>query len=237
MSSSGYEILASEYYDHAHITSRNFDSATANFCKEFAFPLIPKGVIVELGAGRGRTREYCRIPESRIIQTDLSYGMLQLNSRENSIARVQCSALELPFKHSSMSAITAFLYDPYNRPKLYSEMHRVMKTEGIFIGTLPHHVWGESLRNLKGIDANKARIIRFTTDSKEFVEMDSYLMNENEIADSFHSAGFGKIEFQDLFLPREIKCSDISPHIAEAASSQEISPYELPIVTFILGWK
>src|SRR5712671_1672566 len=77
----GYDIIANEYYDARHITSRNFDAATRAYLHERSFLLPSDGFALDLGAGKGRLYEYCGVPAARIIQTDISERMLKLRER------------------------------------------------------------------------------------------------------------------------------------------------------------
>ena len=132
MSSSNYEPIANEYYDSHHITSRNFDTATLAFCSKFVFCIPSNGFVLELGCGRGCTGKYCKVKSSRVIQIDFSKTMLLKNPREGCLQRIRCDALKLPFLSLKISAVTAFLYDPYNTKELYEEVYIVLQDGGMF---------------------------------------------------------------------------------------------------------
>src|SRR5579862_4644069 len=86
-----YSLLANEYYEDKHITSRNFDVATA-VGVEHLRGVQHTGLVLELGAGRGRVGEFLHIPPDRVVQTDGSRTMLELEPRESSLLRVHCDA-------------------------------------------------------------------------------------------------------------------------------------------------
>lgn len=232
MDSSDYEPIANEYYDTRHITSRNFDDATTAFCREFDCPVPSKGLVLELGAGKGRTGEYCGVNSSRVIQIDISRTMLFRNPREDCFQRIRCDAIRLPIRSSTVSAVTAFLYDPYNKAELYVEIHRVLKDGGIFVGTLPRHTWGITLRKVLGCDQNRTRFLRR---DGYLVELDSFLMSDAEIDQVVGQAGLTLREMYDLCLPSCIQ--QVSEHISIPAASLGLSVYALPIVKFIIAKK
>ena len=84
MPKSGYDEIASEYYDSKHITSRNFDRATLAALAESPVP-VPNGLVLEIGAGRGRATEFLRVDASRIVQLDNSDAMFALEGRRSSV--------------------------------------------------------------------------------------------------------------------------------------------------------
>jgi hypothetical protein len=83
---SSYDRIAPKYYDTGHVTSRNFDSAIRTGLVGHPFKVPPDGLVLELGAGRGRAGEFLRIPLSRIVQLDNSEVMLSLENREAALS-------------------------------------------------------------------------------------------------------------------------------------------------------
>lgn len=233
MSDSNYEPIASEYYDSRHITSRNFDATILAFCSRFDFCIPSNGLVLELGAGKGCTGKYCKIESSRIIQIDISKTMLLLNPREDCLQRIRCDALRLPFLSSKISAVTAFLYDPYNRPEMYKEVCRVLLDGGLFIGTLPHFEWGATLR--RDVFRNNENKAKFLTKDKYIVKRDSFLMNDAEIEDALKRAGLTLLKMYDLCLPSDVQ--KVSKDILIPASERGLSKYTLPVVKLIIAEK
>ncbi len=232
MKSSSYDSIANEYYDKRHITSRNFDEATSAFCSNYNFRIPSSGLILEIGCGRGTTSKYCGISYTRIVQTDISARMLMLTPREKCLLKFKSNALKLPFLNSEFSGVTAFLYDPYNKTVLYKEIQRALKPGGVFMGTLPHIKWGMSIRNILGYDINKSR---FVTKDGSIIELDSFLMDDNEIENSMEKAGLTVTEMHDLYLPgNTIK---VSKDISIPASSLGLSVYSLPIIKLVIAKK
>lgn len=232
MTNSNYESIANEYYDSRHITSRNFDTATLAFCNEFVFCIPSTGFVLELGSGKGCTGKYCKVESSRVIQIDVSKTMLVINPREDCFQGIRCDALRLPFLPLNISAVTAFLYDPYDTPELYKEVHRVLENGGVFIGTLPHFKWGTTLRRILGYDQDKTRLL---TKDKYLVELDSFLMSDAEIEQAIKRAGLTLLEMYDLYLPPHVQ--EVSEHILIPASAIGLTAYTLPIVKLIIAKK
>lgn len=92
--------------------------------------------ILDCGAGTGKLSLALRkrFPRARIMAFDLSNSMLS-EIKDNSIEKVQGSALELPFEDSSIDVITAaFLTRNLpDRAKFFNEVRRVLKPDGIFV--------------------------------------------------------------------------------------------------------
>lgn len=232
MNNSNYESISNEYYNNNHITSRNLDAVTLDFCRKFDFPIPSYGFVLELGAGNGCTGKYCKIESNRIIQIDISKAMLLLNPREDCFQKVPCDAFRLPILSSELSAVTAFLYDPYNKLELYKEVCRVLHDGGVFIGTLPHFKFCMPLRRIIGYNKNKTK---FLTKDEYLVELDSFLMNDSEIRQIVKRAGFTSLQMYDLYLPPDVQ--EVSEHILIAASALKVNIYNLPIVKLIIAKK
>lgn len=232
VSTSSYEVIANEYYDDRHITSRNFDAATLAFCNSFEFGIPNKGPILELGAGKGSTGEYCRVSPHRIIQIDVSRTMLLINPREACLSRINCNAMNLPISPSSVSAVTAFLYDAYNKQELYFEVSRVLRNEGLFIGTLPHAKWGTALRRALKYHRDRAR---FITEEQQLIELDSFLTDDQEIAQVVVRAGLTLKRTYDLFLPTGVE--RVSRDITLPASYLGLTAYTIPVIKLVIAQK
>lgn len=232
LSNSNYEPIANEYYDDDHTASRNFDIATLEFSKKFDFNIPSHGFILELGAGKGCTGKYCKIESFRTIQIDISKTMLLLNPREDCFQKIRSDAIRLPIISSKFSAVTAFLYDPFNKQELYNEVYRILHNGGVFIGTLPHFKFCTPLREMIGYHKNKTRF--FTKDERRF-ELDSFFMNDFEIRQIIKTTGFSSLQMYDLYLPPFVH--DISKHIYIAASAHGLDVYSLPLVKLIIAKK
>jgi SAM-dependent methyltransferase len=233
--SSSYDAIADEYYNDFHLTSRNLDQASHVFFSKFSLFHKKQKIVLELGAGRGKTQEYLNIKPDNIVQTDLSEKMLSFSSKENFLNKIQCDSLCLPFLNDSFSIITAFLYDPFNLKDLYIEIARVLKENGIFLGTLPHPKFALTVRKKLGINRNKTFLKRYTSSSEEYVRLNSYLMTELEIKKVMGENNLNLINIYEILLPKKVK--NVSNHIITAANELKLTPYTIPILLVIVGVK
>ncbi len=226
-----YSRIAQEYYSDKHITSRNFDIATRDYFKNNSVTIPEKGLIIEFGAGKGRSNEYCNIDPDRLVQTDISEEMLSLEPRGESFLKVISDACNTPFLDKSFSVATAFLFDPFNVHNFYKELARLLNGGGVFIGTLPHFKWGSTLRQTIKYSQTKTK---FLTLKGEFLEFDSYLSTDSQIQKNFKEMDFDVI-IKDIYLPKTV--TKISPHIEIPAKELGLSPFEIPILQYIFAKK
>jgi SAM-dependent methyltransferase len=222
-STKNYDLLADEYYTDRRVTSRNFDDATRSALTRLRFDLTAD-TYVEIGCGRGRTREFLGLLESG-IHVDLSAPMLYHEPRESASGRVRADALSLPIRSRACSLVTSWLLDPYNHPEFYEEVARVLRPDGVLIGSLPTALWGMSARRQLGICDSTTE---FVTRKNGVVVVPSLLSTVPEVAERCHSAGLTLLDLAHGFLPPDVRA--VSPHVAIAADAFGVSPSDLPLV-------
>lgn len=228
-----YDLIATEYYDKRHITSRNFDLVTANFLQSRDFQFPSSGLVLDLGSGRGTAGRFLNVDPSRVIQADCSQKMLSLTNREPSLERVLCKAPDLPFAEESFQSVCAFLFDPYFKPELFEAIAKVLKPGGVFFGTLPSKTWGDTIRQLRGYSLDVARFL--TIDGKH-IECRSKLAHPIEISNHLARAGFVDIKIEEIPLPENVhEFSVISPDISDAAAFLGVKINDFPIVSMIFA--
>ena len=206
-SSTPYDALAAEYYDNElHVTSRNFDETTSLALNHLGLrSLLPgTGLVLDVGAGRGRAHEYLGVSPSRIVQLDSSIEMLKLEPREGSLVRILHDAKALPFVDSQFACVAAFLCDCFIGSSFFGEGYRVLREEGVLVGTTPTREWGETLRAALKLDLDSTR---FLTKHGETVVVPSILVTEEQLRSLLISTGF---RADDIFItghsiPREVK--------------------------------
>ncbi|WP_189278839.1 class I SAM-dependent methyltransferase [Kitasatospora griseola] len=227
-----YDPIAEEYYGERHVTSRNFDAATTASLKPLHFEIAASGPILEIGAGRGRVQEYLGVAGNRVIQVDISLGMLSLQPREMSAGRIVAAAENLPFADSSFSLAVAFLYDPFNYSRAYREIARVLGPSGLFIGTLPSQAWGLPLRRSLDLPETETE---FVLHDGSRVRRPSRLTSHRAIRALAEKAGLIAELIEDFPMPRDV--SNISPHVKLPAQILGISPFDLPLITVVIARK
>lgn len=145
-------LLTSQYKDSSNLNSRIqlHESFSTNKYGWFRwvfdqFNLSPKSNILELGCGTGLlwVKNINRIPEGwDITLSDFSPGML--NEAQNNLCESHrkfrftiIDAQSIPFQEGTFDTVIAnhMLYDVLDRPKVFSEIHRVLKSSGHFYAT------------------------------------------------------------------------------------------------------
>ena len=148
-----YDELAEEYYDRGrHPTCANFRDACALIYQQWLPQCWPQHRwICETGAGRSLVAE---IAVERQLDTG---GLILVDSAPHMLAhsveaiRAGCNAiladaLQLPFVDSSISVLIATLGDPYNTPRFWREVVRVLAKNGFVIFTTPSYAWSSTFR-------------------------------------------------------------------------------------------
>src|SRR6267154_4174739 len=129
-----YEELAQEYYDATrHPTCANFRHASAILFRKWSSNLSSDAHwSCEIGPGRSLLAELRTLGEfstKGLLLVDSSASMLK-HSSVYSTPRQICTigaATALPIGHNSVDFVASFLGDPYNVPKFWHEVFRVLK--------------------------------------------------------------------------------------------------------------
>jgi SAM-dependent methyltransferase len=219
-----YDALASEYYDSAHVTSRNFDAATAVATADWR-DRLPAGLLLEPGCGRGRAHEFLGVDPTHVVQMDNSPSMLGLADREPAMLRVLHDAEALPFPDGEFSSVAAFLCDGFLGLNFLAEANRVLKPGGILCGTTPSYEWGVALRELLNLDPMSTRFL-LKAGGKALVP--SFLYPETQLEAMLNRAGFTGTEIRAYTLPADTRV--VSNDIVLSAEHLGMEPMELPIL-------
>lgn len=225
---SSYDKIASEYYDARHITSRNFDNATRAALNAHPFD-VPDGLILELGAGRGRSAEFLRVDPSRVVQLDNSEVMLLLKEREPALLRVYADACCIPLASQQFGAVTGFLADPFIGLQSLCEANRMLVQGGRLLLTVPTAQWGFTLRQHLGIDEMTTRFKM--VDREEHVILPSLLHTPDHIREILVLAGFKDIEIHDQCVPDNE--DPVSPDIIVVLRILHTDRSHLPVIHLI----
>jgi SAM-dependent methyltransferase len=222
-----YDKIADEYYDPIHKTSRNFDSATLTGIRQIDLPIPQTGLVLEIGAGRGRSNEFLSISAERTIQLDSSEVMLTLSPREPCLLRILHKAETLPFMEGEFSVVNSFLCDGYFGLEFLSEAFRVTQKGGLFIGTIPSFEWATGLRQNSILGNSFARFMK--KDGEEVV-VTSNIVPEKQLVEMLNHVGFPieNINISKLKLPTDVK--PISPDIQTPAERAGVPIHEFDII-------
>lgn len=227
-----YDPIAHEYYSDFHKTCRNFDLATKNAIEKNKITLPNDGLVLEVGAGRGRVHEFFGAPPQRTVQLDSSSEMLALSKREDCLIRIVQSAENLPFLNNQFNCIVALLCDPYWGLEFLAECYRVLTPGGVFIATLPDHEWGTALRTSLGYNTKYAKF-KLEKGGAD-VLIPSNLASIEQIESMMTVSGFKeKIKISRAFLPEDISIEMLSEDIKVAAKHKNVDPHHIPIITVI----
>jgi SAM-dependent methyltransferase len=228
MARSGYDAIASEYYRPGHITSRNFDEATREGLSQLQWT-APGGLVLEIGAGKGRAHEFLGINPLQVVQLDSSLPMLELSDRETPLLRIWADACSIPLFPQQFSAVVGFLVDPFFGLDCLAEAYRMLRSGGQFLLTTPTESWGRALRNGLHLDPLTTRFKRL--DSEDVVVLPSLLYPKDRILEMLQRSQFRDIEITDHCLPTGI--STVSPDIDAVSRALGLEAHELPIVHII----
>ena len=226
-----YDRIAYEYYDDVHKTSRNFDEATKAALK-VAELVVPDGLVLEPGSGRGRCGEFLGLEPSRLVHLDNSTRMLALTPREDSLLRILHDAEHLPFSDADFSCVAAFLCDPFLGLNFLAEARRVLRPGGILLGTTPSDQWGLALRKSLGIDP---MMTRFVLRTGETIRVPSALFSVDELREMLSVAGFDPSGIAISAHPLPEGIEPVSPDIESSATSMGASVYALDIINLFIA--
>ena len=228
-----YDMVADEYYESIHKTSRNFDQTTVSALAHVRSLVPAEGLILEVGAGRGRSCEFLGIDGRRVVQLDSSPRMLALATREESLLRIVHSADKLPFMDGEFACVTSFLCDPFLGLNFLAEARRVLRSGGLLVATTPAYEWGAPLRASLGLDLYSTRFV--TKGGKVIVP--SVLVPITRLREMLLAVGF---------LEKDIGLSSHKLPLGEAPVSDDISgparqlgrdPHDLEILYSVVATK
>ncbi len=234
MSNTPYDHIAGEYYDPFHKTCRNFDQATLVAVQDLPARVPVNGLVLDVGAGRGRCKEFLGIESKRVIQLDNSRTMLEVQPREDCLLRILHDAESLPFLDSQFCCVTAFLCDPFLGLNFLWEVYRVLSPNGLFVATTPSYEWGVALR--KELQINTS-LTRFTTKAGTQVVVPSILIPSDRLIEMLKLAGFrqDRVQLKRHRLPPN--ASPISQDISVPAQKLGYNVHELDILYSIVAEK
>jgi SAM-dependent methyltransferase len=159
---SGYETLASEYYDPVrHPTCANFrEGSRALLAKWIGSISLDRSVVCEVGCGKSLLAEMLgRMADLRdVYLIDSSPSMLAYSQRwaQRGAHLVMGDAEALPLPAQSVDVLVSSLGDPYNVDAFWGEAQRVIRPSGRVLFTTPAYGWAKSFRVTYEADSHQA---------------------------------------------------------------------------------
>lgn len=226
-----YSPIALDYYSQTHHTTRNFDAATAGYFHNERH-MMPRRIttVVDLGAGRGSSF-LVELPADAItVEIDASIQMLQLNRASADSRRVCGDALEIPLMAGCAEVVTSFLFDPFNTPTFAGEVRRLLRSDGLFIGSVPSAIWAHTFRRLIGLACDEAI---FRLPSRQDIVVRSLVCPPEELLSRFLHAGFRHVVVNHATLRQTQSLS--SRQVKLVAAHLGIDDRDLPIVDIVVA--
>jgi SAM-dependent methyltransferase len=186
-------------------------------------------MVLELGAGKGRAKEYLNVPSTELVQLDSSDEMFALKDREECVLKIVADACNIPLAPSQFSLVVGFLADPFFGLDCLNESYRMLCRGGSVFFTLPAYAWATRLRELINVDVMTTRFKKLKTD--EVVVLPSLVHNPDKIREMLLLSSFKNIEVHEHTLPKGHQ--PVSQDIVTPAEAMGIDVYELPVITTV----
>lgn len=223
-----YDELAEEYYDRRrHPTCANFRDACALLYQQW----LPRcwhqtGWICETGAGRSLVAE---IAVERQLRTE---GLILLDSAPNMLAHsaevisAACNAVlgdarQLPFADNSLSVLIATLGDPYNTPRFWQEVRRVLAEDGVVIFTTPSYIWSSTFR---GTEKEAQHMAEFKVSDGRRIFVPSFIYPEADQAEMLGAHGL-RIRETERVTVDQLHVEQVSPKLRCATHGDIVTGY------------
>jgi SAM-dependent methyltransferase len=223
---SAYDPLAAEYYSQAHKTSRNFDQTTVVAMAALKHMVSATGLVLEVGAGRGRANEFLGIAPERVVHLDNSEEMLVLQPREKAMLAVLHAADVLPFPQGSFTMVVSFLCDPFLGLDFLGESCRVLSADGLLIATTPSYEWGAPLRQELGLDTATTRFMT----KQGVVHAPSALVRRDQLKAMAEVAGFNRLSINVTAHRLPIGAAPVSDDIVAPAAKVGCNVNDLDLI-------
>jgi SAM-dependent methyltransferase len=147
-----YQEVASEYYDaFRHPTCRDLGTLSGQLLREGVKAALGGDLhLVEVGTGASLLAPVAAAKDvlDRVILIDSSAGMLSYSKAwESRGAELRvAAAADTGLPMASVSLLVSSLGDPYNEPRFWREVKRVLEPGGICLFTTPSFAWSSRFR-------------------------------------------------------------------------------------------
>ncbi|MBA5248667.1 MAG: methyltransferase domain-containing protein [Gammaproteobacteria bacterium] len=216
----GYDQIAEEFEEGIRTTTKNFHDISFSFWKKQLDLIKVNEKVLEIGIGNGWLFSTLSVSTKEIYGADLSNKMHASYIKK----MYSCSSRAIPINAESIDYIVSSLADPFLYPETLVEAHRILKSGGKFIFTLPSLSWAKNLKTRKNVDKttfkklNGANISVYSICNGVESMLDILLILNMEI-ELVH----------EMYLPENYDV-DISSAIIDSANQQSKSVEDIPIV-------
>jgi ubiquinone/menaquinone biosynthesis C-methylase UbiE len=223
--SASYQDIAQEYYDRVqHPTCYSLRQLSEKFITSHMRRGFPaSGILAEIGAGLSILAPEAEAVGSlsRVALVDHSPAMLSYSAHwiANGARAVLAEADATGLTASSASLIVSSLGDPYNKPRFWTEVSRVLTPGGVCLFTTPSFEWSSRFRTGEG--RNFAEFAR--RDGARLL-MPSYVWDEHEQRAMFEDAGL-KVRERQAFGTSMIEGSAAPKLLCVSSSTPVVTAY------------
>ena len=203
-----YNILAPEYYDQKrHPTCANLGELSRLFIAKYLNIITSSQRVLEIGAGSSNVAMLLQANHHSISQleiTDISEQMLShsLMWKRHGASVYTADALALPHSDSSIDCVIASLIDPYNTPKLWTSLERILTVDGQIIVTTPSYEWAKRFRAVQGEarGSKEMESAEFSLEDGSVIRVPSYIYPLAETVKLIESSTLSVLKFESLGL-------------------------------------
>lgn len=199
-----YEVVAGEYYSaERHPTCANFREASRMLFRRWLGSVRDESPVCEVGAGKSIVAELLAEANrslSALTLTDESELMLDYSRTWGSVGvkfRIS-SGFALPFTRSSFDVVVSCLGDPYNTVPFWTEVHRVLRSNGTCFFTTPSWEWAKAFRNVGDVKSMHTSVFELADGSE--ISLPSYIYPEEEQVLLVESVGFAVSEISHVVI-------------------------------------
>ncbi|MDD3998511.1 MAG: class I SAM-dependent methyltransferase [Candidatus Shapirobacteria bacterium] len=135
-------MKASEYWkiQHQKYSNQDWILKPSIFAKQIINLLSKKGNLIDLGAGQGQDSRFFADHNFQVTSTDFTVDALDISKSKSKNQNINFQIVDLskklPFDDSSFDIVYSHLalhyFDNKTTQKLFSEIYRILKKDGIF---------------------------------------------------------------------------------------------------------
>ncbi len=223
-----YDDVADEYYDEeCHPTSAAFRRISMRWIADELENSVSGGVVgLEIGAGKAILPILLKrlgISIDKLVVSDKSAKMLRANDQSpyDNVKTVLADVLDdnFPFKFgkTNFNLIVSSLGDPYNLPKMWSNLSQITSRTAVCLFTCPSLEWATHFRTLhqKGM----LDVAEFATRDNSTVLLPSFIYNVTKQIKMAERSGF-RLDRFDNILFSESALGIRAPKLSGAAAMQ-----------------